>query len=360
MNTFFIFIHGMGFAYMLFMGIYMLYSERNIFADTHPCPILRKIAGINLIAWATYFLTGAIMNTLKENGHGELEPIKILLDQFLLLFAAPLLMRLVQRPRVNWKKITLTAIAPAILLVAYIFFPSDIIVIASFSYWAIFFAIFLFIYSSKIKIYTQRLKENYADLENRELQWLNMVIFIFISYFIIFYLAHLVDSKIYYTVAYILGCSAWSYIVWHIEHQEKLDNFWDDLSDSTTEEEQGEQPFSEAEVPSEQNVQEGKFDWIGDKLRTECEDKQLYLDADLNITRLAQEIGTNRTYLSQYLRENNTNFYTYINTLRIRYSQTLTQSGEKYTVADIARLSGFNSVQSYRRVNYAITGKEDK
>lgn len=346
MEPFSTFFHSVSFTYLFLLGMYMLFSERNIFADTHPSPSLRRVTGVNLIAWSISFL----LSVFLFKGHFETDEmthdIVRQLSFFLLPLSTLLLMKLVQLPRIKWKKFLLPALPPAVLLVCFIATNNNIFYRISIAYWIIYTVTFLIVYINKVKRYTNRLKENYSDLENRELQWLGIITTIFVSYLIIYIIATLSEREFYLYVSYIMGLCAWSYIVWHIEHQEKLDDFWTDksISDITDEPEQADKSVTT------------KLEWIGERLQTECIDRKLFLQPDLNIAYLAQVIGTNRTYLSQYLRQKDTNFYTFVNTLRIQHAQHLFESEPQMTLSDIAAESGFNSLQSYRRVYYSITG----
>ena len=53
-----------------------------------------------------------------------------------------------------------------------------------------------------------------------------------------------------------------------------------------------------------------------------CIAPQLYLQHDLTLQQLAQAVGTNRFYLSQYFSRQGITYNTYINNLRINQSVT--------------------------------------
>ena len=54
-------------------------------------------------------------------------------------------------------------------------------------------------------------------------------------------------------------------------------------------------------------------------LKQYCEESQLYLQHDISLSRLAKEIGMNRLYLSQYFSNQGMNYNAYINNLRINH-----------------------------------------
>lgn len=95
-------------------------------------------------------------------------------------------------------------------------------------------------------------------------------------------------------------------------------------------------------------------DYLVDKLeqqiRTAVCDEQLFLQPRLNKTDLAKQLGTNRTYLTIVFRDRFVSFYSYVNTLRIKYALNYAESHQGATQQEIAYNSGFGSVKTYMRV----------
>jgi len=90
---------------------------------------------------------------------------------------------------------------------------------------------------------------------------------------------------------------------------------------------------------------------IKSRLQELFNEEQIYLNKDLTIWELARELGTNRTYLSQIINNDyGQNFSTFVNSYRARHAETLQQSRPELSQADIADLSGFGSVKSWKRV----------
>ena len=77
--------------------------------------------------------------------------------------------------------------------------------------------------------------------------------------------------------------------------------------------------------------------------------EQIYLDPKLTLTDLAKKVGTNRTYLSNYInQELNRTFFDYINSLRLEQATKLLLT-TNMTLEVIAEKSGFNSLSTFRR-----------
>jgi AraC-like DNA-binding protein len=83
---------------------------------------------------------------------------------------------------------------------------------------------------------------------------------------------------------------------------------------------------------------------------------KIYLNATLTLNDLARELGTNRTYLPNYLnRELHTTFYEYVNQWRVRRAKELMRETDML-LEEVALQSGFNSMSSFRRYFSAHTG----
>ena len=89
---------------------------------------------------------------------------------------------------------------------------------------------------------------------------------------------------------------------------------------------------------------------VKSRLKKLFNEKQIYLNKDLTIWELAREVGTNRTYLSQMINNDyGQNFSTFVNSYRARHAENLQKSRSELSQTDIADLSGFGSVKSWKR-----------
>ena len=89
--------------------------------------------------------------------------------------------------------------------------------------------------------------------------------------------------------------------------------------------------------------------------------QQIYLQHDLMLEELAQVIGTNRSYLSQYFSRQGITYNTYINSLRVnhfikRYEE-VAKTQQPFTVQQLAQESGFRSYSTFSR---AFTQRMDQ
>ena len=97
---------------------------------------------------------------------------------------------------------------------------------------------------------------------------------------------------------------------------------------------------------------------LGARLEQLMSDDKVWKNPRLSLADLAMQIGTNRTYLSNYLNSNlNTTFYDYINGYRIEAAlRMMHEAGSSRTMAEVAENSGFNSISTFRRVFRRVKG----
>ncbi len=91
---------------------------------------------------------------------------------------------------------------------------------------------------------------------------------------------------------------------------------------------------------------------IANKLEIAMNRDKLFLNPELKLIDLAAHIGTNRTYLSNYINEyKSVPFINYINSYRIDEAISIIKSSsEEITVSEVSERSGFSSVSTFRRV----------
>lgn len=88
-----------------------------------------------------------------------------------------------------------------------------------------------------------------------------------------------------------------------------------------------------------------------EKLRVLLEQQCMYLNPHLVINDVAKAIGTNRTYLSEFInREMRMTFTEYVNTLRLAHAEKLMASNPSMHLDIVSEESGFNSRTTFRRV----------
>lgn len=97
---------------------------------------------------------------------------------------------------------------------------------------------------------------------------------------------------------------------------------------------------------------------IRDGLEHVMKVQKMYLNPKLTLVDLASAIGTNRTYLSDYLNKVlHTTFYEYVNTLRVKEACTiLDERNQNRSMQEVSEMSGFNSTSTFNRSFFKVMG----
>ena len=102
------------------------------------------------------------------------------------------------------------------------------------------------------------------------------------------------------------------------------------------------------------------YEMIAERLDTCMNESKMYLNPKLSLNDIAVEIGTNRTYLSDYLNHNlQKTFYEYVNEFRVKEACEMLDSmtdADRKSMQEVAELSGFNSLSTFNRSFVKIVG----
>jgi AraC-like DNA-binding protein len=206
-----------------------------------------------------------------------------------------------------------------------------------------------------LRQYGRWLRDNYADLEHKEV-WqsfvvLAIVLLVFVAYTLIY-------EGLAYQYAMLVVCAMLiCYLPWRVETLS-------DLSIPI----QTDMPVEDvvAETAASDSVEDSDLSLsmrnrstsvallvknIESLLKQHCEDPQLYLQYDISLPQLAKIIGTNRLYLSQYFSCQGITYNAYINGLRIQhfirlYQETIANS-QPVSAQKLAYQSGFRSYNTF-------------
>ena len=190
--------------------------------------------------------------------------------------------------------------------------------------------------------YGRWLRDNYADLEHKEI-WQSFVVLniILISFGI--YVGGM-DWKAYESIIQICDIIITCFILWRVETLSDLGNLRNDsveAEESTTDSEHGERSSCSSAI----------CERIAPLLQRYCIDTHLYLQHDLTLSQLAKAVGTNRSYLGQYFSSQGTTYNAYINNLRINHFMNICREAvatrQPYTAQQLANDSGYRSYSTF-------------
>jgi AraC-like DNA-binding protein len=204
----------------------------------------------------------------------------------------------------------------------------------------------------EVRHYGRWLRDNYADLEHKEV-WSSFVVLV-ITLLVFFFYESSDEGPTYPYIMQTICVVLIGYLLWRVETLS-------DLSEIATRKEERE---AEEEAPRESRIY-GNSENIESSLKQYCEEPQLYLQHDISVTELAKQIGTNRSYLSKYFAQQGVTYNAYINGLRIRHFvklyQETTASHQSTSTKQLAFQSGFRSYSTFNaafKLNMGMTAGE--
>ena len=162
--------------------------------------------------------------------------------------------------------------------------------------------------------YGRWLRDNYADLEHKEVWQSFVVLAIILLMFVVYALTN--ENQIFIYVMLVISAVFICYLLWRVET----------LSDLSIpiQTDEAIPVVGAEETDTTEKVEDNALPLtmrnnIGPLLKQYCEEPQLYLQYDLTLSQLANLIGTNRLYLSQHFSSQGMTYNAYINGLRIQH-----------------------------------------
>ena len=213
-----------------------------------------------------------------------------------------------------------------------------------------------------LRQYGRWLRDNYADLEHKEV-WQSLVaLAIILLVFAIYSFSS--KSIVYKYIVQVNDILMICYLLWRVETLSDLSiSILPDLpieaehdsmafQTDTTEDDD----YNELSLSIRNNIEP--------LLKQYCEESQLYLQHDISLSRLAKEIGMNRLYLSQYFSNQGMNYNAFINELRINHFISIYReavAAHRPVIAQqLALESGYRSYRTFsdafkRKMGQSIT-----
>ena len=211
-----------------------------------------------------------------------------------------------------------------------------------------------------LRQYGRWLRENYADLEHKEVWQSFVVLAIIMLVFVIYVFTS--EGPVYQYAMQVICIVLICYLLWRVETLSDLsiksidDLQIDDLRFDSDDRDSSAVRTDDAQLSVHNN--------IGPLLQKYCIDTQLYLQHDLNLSQLAKAVGTNRFYLSQYFSNQGLTYNAYINNLRVDHFVSLYREAvdahRSFTAQQLAQESGFRSYNTFssafkRKTSLSVT-----
>jgi len=356
-NTLYLMFYAVVAAMSMIACCYLLFRRGNAFAPDITSPVrLRQwtaafFAAITLChLWylPTYFLS-----SISDMAQGY--RIAALLDCMTVipLTFVVLLTMLQDRQRQLWP--VCVAVAPLVVGLAWcVATRSDSLLPVLYVYFLLMWLGVIIYMVCAIRQYGRWLRDNYADLEHKEV-WQN---FLVLGIFLLAYVIYSLDEGglIFEYAMEVTDVIVVGYLLWRVETLSDLSSSIQTDTIITT---------NDAEEKTDTSESNGLSPTIstniGSLLKRFCEEPQLYLQHDISAMQLAKQIGTNRVYLSKYFASQGITYSTYINGLRIQHFIYLYHEAvathQPITVQQLADKSGFHSYSTFNAAFKQIMGK---
>lgn len=345
-DSLYLIVYGGSMIFALIGCIYLLFRRSNAFAPevTPPLRLRRWVAAffvvmlLSHISWYVFVKYGFFGDSLT----GLI--VAAALDCMVLI---PLIMGMLQamlqdRRRPLWPFFLATLPVAAFFVV--IAYRHDTVLVPWVQGYFMLMTVIMFIYMAfAVRQYSLWLRNNYADLENKEMWQSFMVLAIYLL--VLSFYIYSSSGMTYEYAVQVFDYLFIAILLWRVETLQTLENNNDndDITGATGLEEvmalQSSAP--QANIP----------DNIGQLLEHYCKGGQLYLRQDITLSELSKAIGTNRYYLSQYFTRQETTYNAYINGLRIQHFVRLYQEAvaadRPFTAQQLAQESGFRSYSTF-------------
>ena len=202
-----------------------------------------------------------------------------------------------------------------------------------------------------IKEFNHKVHSFYSNVENREISSIRTLLFFLVLTALISFLSNVVGKHFFsdHPVLLAFPSLAHSMALFGISYVGYRQHF--SIRDLCQDQQDEEECYCGVESESEA-MTEMEYDLLFSKLETLFEEDQIFKNPELRLNDVAQELGTNRTYLSRLIRHRrDTTFCDFVNDYRVRYAEAVLSSPEHFrlTIDEVAFNSGFSGSSSFYR-----------
>ena len=295
----------------------------------------QTLLAVLFVFWAIA-CTKDLLLAIPISDHHRMLKAVTLMDGWLSITFMLFLFELTMPGWTTIRRVFLISIPFLMFLVAYMMTESGMLLNVYVIFLVIMLVIVMTISVIKARKYIQFLRENYSNLEDIDISWIYIII-----------------------LCIGVNHSAWMFIMWY--DNPITDTFyyigtvlmWWGMMQKTV----YFKPINWEKLGQDQQIRQPNYSFA-QTLNDVMENEKPYLNSDYKLEDLAQRLGTNRTYLSDYLHAvKKVAFYDFINQLRVtKKSIPLLKAHPEYSIDQVASASGFNSTTTFRRAFLKYAG----
>ena len=355
----FFILYGVTGVVPLLAALYLLLRRGNAIAPGVTPPVrLRRWAAsffaVSTLAHVWWLLFYIYSGDLHSVGYLVLAMVDCVL--LFITFAGTLLAMLQDRRRSVWSALVL--VIPFVALGGtFMVYSSSLLELITAAYIILLYVLFTGYMVVAIRQYGRWLNDNYADLENKKV-WLSQAVALVCMLLFVLYV--LATDMVFIWFIHIIELVLVGLLLWRVETLPELENssmesaFFASAPETVQDNiylTRKRQPLT---IPT--NIEQ--------LLDEFCVGTQLYLQHDLSLLQLAQAVGINRFYLSQYFSRQGTTYNAYINDLRINHFMSLYREAaaaqQSITAQQLASDSGYRSYSTFSLAFKQRTGQSVK
>ena len=291
---------------------------------------LRVITGIILAVYAAYLVKDIVYLIPYVAADEYIYRVLLSVDNWAVPLYVVYAFEVISPGRITIPKVLLLFLPFVGMTVLYAAWPYDWMFSLQVVFASVFSAVCMCVVLRMTIKYRRRLLDNCSDITYMDIRWMwvsialflpNLVLWIFLSA----RLDYILDAVYYITLSV-----SWGIVAYHTYYfvPQTGQDIWADLLPSSA------------------------VSWNFARKLSELASNGYFIRSPrLTLSELAAELGTNRTTLSNYLnQEVGTTFYDYINSHRVSEAERLlAEPSGHWSVEQLAEMSGFNSVSTFRR-----------
>ena len=360
----FFILYGVTGVVPLLAALYLWFYRGNAIAPGVTPPVrLRRWAAcffsvsvLDHVWWLLFCVFYGDIRSMDDLFHSAGYWATVMLDYVAMLttLAGTLLSMLQDRRRPVWP--VFVAMIPIVILGGVLMVsPDERPMLTADAYIVLFYVLFAVYMVFAVRRYGRWLNDNYADLENKRV-WLSQVVTFACLLLFILYTFIDINATLLMFLMHFSELVLFVLLLWRVETLPQLEE-----NNPTPEPSFPSEAGLPEPSPKEKGASTVDLDQIKQLLKERCVDKQLYLLHELSREQLAQKVGTNRSYLSQYFSRQGITYNTYINNLRInhfikRYEEAVA-AGKSVSAQQLSYESGFGSYRTFSRAFTERMGK---
>lgn len=253
------------------------------------------------------------------------------------------------------RNIVLSYLVFAFFIPLYCVIPSEMVILAAYILAALTAFVSMVIIPVNVNRYNKYLAENFSYTKNVSVNWIitcAVAYFIWLGAYAFCFWDPTWLGEAVFDVFTIIG---WGILCQLTRNHKVIANMF--RTDEQSAAESPEKPLKKAKSTDPDESRARRDDFIAAALKQCMEHDKIYLNPLLSLNDLAAAAGTNKTYISSYINSRGKTFYDYVNEYRISEAcRIMETSNERLSTADVATLSGFNSISSFNRYFLKIKG----